>query len=73
MMANRRYRAALSQVKIEQIFKEGSGSQWDARVTGHFFDCRHELYAVCQRGLGQSVYAAIERAAGGEFNDRRRF
>jgi diguanylate cyclase (GGDEF)-like protein len=72
MMSNRRYRAALSQVKIEEIVKLGSGTQWDPRITAHFLSCRHELYAVCQRGLGQSVYAAIERAAGGDISDRRR-
>jgi len=50
MMSNRRYRSALSQVRIEEIFKLGSGTQWDPRITGHFLACRHELYAVCQRG-----------------------
>jgi HD-GYP domain-containing protein (c-di-GMP phosphodiesterase class II) len=72
MMSNRRYRSALSQVRIEEIFKLGSGSQWDPRITAHFLNCRHELYAVCQRGLGQSVYAAVERAAGGEGGVGRR-
>ena len=50
---------------IEAIFAEGSGTQWDAKIVQCFFACRHELYAVYQRGLGQSVYMAVERAAGG--------
>jgi HD-GYP domain-containing protein (c-di-GMP phosphodiesterase class II) len=66
MMSTRRYRAALPPARIEQIMREGSGSQWDPRVVEHFFACRHELYAVCQRGLGQSVYLAVERAVGGD-------
>jgi HD-GYP domain-containing protein (c-di-GMP phosphodiesterase class II) len=63
MMSARRYRPALMQNKIEQIFSEGQGTQWDPQVVEQFFACRHELYAVCQRGLGQSVYDAVQRAA----------
>jgi HD-GYP domain-containing protein (c-di-GMP phosphodiesterase class II) len=65
MMSARRYRPALSPAQIEEIFREGSGKQWDPRIVQHFLACRHELYAVCERGLGQSVYIAVERAAGG--------
>jgi HD-GYP domain-containing protein (c-di-GMP phosphodiesterase class II) len=65
MMSARRYRPALAPAKIEAIFREGSDIQWDPRIVEHFFACRHELYAVYQRGLGQSVYMAVERAAGG--------
>jgi hypothetical protein len=46
--------------------KEGSGTQWDERIVDAFFACRKELYAVCQRGLGQSVYIAVERAVSGD-------
>lgn len=69
MMSARRYRPALTPSKIEAIFNEGSGTQWDPRIVKHFFTCRHELYAVYQRGLGQSVYMAVERAAGGSSPD----
>ncbi len=65
MMSARRYRPALAPARIEAIFHECSGTQWDPRVVRCFFVCRHELYAVCQRGLGRSVYMAVERAAGG--------
>jgi HD-GYP domain-containing protein (c-di-GMP phosphodiesterase class II) len=71
MMSIRRYRAALSPARIEAIFKEGAGTQWDPRIAEHFFNCRQELYAVCQRGLGQSLYMAVERAvSGGEPQNR---
>ena len=65
MMSARRYRQALAPARIEAIFAEGTGTQWDAKIVQCFFACRHELYDVCQRGLGQSVYMAVERAAGG--------
>jgi HD-GYP domain-containing protein (c-di-GMP phosphodiesterase class II) len=64
MMAARRYRPALPPARIEDLFRQGSGKQWDPEVVRYFFACRHELYAVCQRGLGESVYMAVERAAG---------
>ncbi len=64
MMSARRYRPALPPARIEEIFRENSGKQWDPKIVECFFACRHELYAVCQRGLGQSVYMAVERAAG---------
>lgn len=69
MMSARRYRAALPQAKIEKIFREGAGKQWDPQIVDLFFACRHELYAVYQRGLGQSVYMAVERAAEGGASD----
>ncbi len=65
MMSARRYRPALAPAQIEAIFHECSGTQWDPRIVQCFFACRHELYAVCQRGLGRSVYMAVERAANG--------
>ena len=65
MMSARRYRLALPPERIESIFASGAGMQWDPSIVQCFSSCRDELYAVCQRGLGQSVYLAIERAAGG--------
>jgi HD-GYP domain-containing protein (c-di-GMP phosphodiesterase class II) len=71
MMSTRRYRDALTPARIEAIFAEGSGQQWDSSVVRCFFTCRHELYDVYQRGLGQSVYLAVERAAGSGSEDTR--
>jgi HD-GYP domain-containing protein (c-di-GMP phosphodiesterase class II) len=71
MMSNRRYRVALSQSRIEEIFRQGAGTQWDPRIVDCFFACRQDLYEVCQRGLGQSVYMAVERAAGGDVSTNR--
>ncbi len=71
MMSTRRYRDALAKPRIEAILAEGAGKQWDPRIVRYFFACRHELYAVCERGLGQSVYMAVERAADGGSQVRR--
>jgi HD-GYP domain-containing protein (c-di-GMP phosphodiesterase class II) len=65
MMSARRYRNALAPERIESIFRAGKGTQWDANIVERFLACREELYAVCEHGLGQSVYLALERAAAG--------
>jgi HD-GYP domain-containing protein (c-di-GMP phosphodiesterase class II) len=62
MMANRPYRPAMPTQRIDEIMAEGAGSQWDPRIVEHFMACRHELYSICQRGLGDSVFIAVERA-----------
>jgi len=72
MVSGRRYRPGLSQAKVEEIFAEGAGSQWDPDILKCFFSCRSEVYDVYQRGLGQSVYMAVERAAGADCDDNSR-
>jgi HD-GYP domain-containing protein (c-di-GMP phosphodiesterase class II) len=61
MMATRPYRPALPPDRIDAVMSEGAGSQWDPRLIEHFMACRHELYLIYQRGLGDSVVAAVER------------
>jgi HD-GYP domain-containing protein (c-di-GMP phosphodiesterase class II) len=62
MMHTRPYRAALPTDRTEQILCAGAGSQWDPHVVAAFQVCRQELYSICQRGLGDSVFAAVEHA-----------
>jgi HD-GYP domain-containing protein (c-di-GMP phosphodiesterase class II) len=64
MMADRPYRRGLPAGRIDDVMLAGAGKQWDPAVVGHFMACRHELYAICQKGLGQSVYAAVEGTMG---------
>jgi HD-GYP domain-containing protein (c-di-GMP phosphodiesterase class II) len=73
MMANRAYRSALPTTRIDDIMAAGAGTQWDPRIVEHFLACRHELYSICQRGLGDSVVLAVERAlsAGADDGSRR--
>ncbi len=61
MMATRPYRPALPPERIDAVMVEGAGSQWDPQVIEEFMACRHELYLIYQRGLGDSVVAAVER------------
>ncbi|MBY0525464.1 MAG: HD-GYP domain-containing protein [Gemmataceae bacterium] len=62
MMANRAYRSALPTSRIDAIMTAGAGTQWDPRIIDHFMACRDELYPICQRGIGDSVFLAVERA-----------
>jgi HD-GYP domain-containing protein (c-di-GMP phosphodiesterase class II) len=63
MLSARRYRPAMPPSQVEQTLLDGAGSQWDPRYVEAFMSCRHDIFAVCHRGLGQSVYTAVERAA----------
>lgn len=62
MMAARPYRPGLPPARIDSIMLEGAGTQWDPDLIAIFMTCRTELYSICQRGLGDSVFAAVERA-----------
>ncbi len=63
MMSARPYRLAMAPEGIDRVLADGAGVYWDPVVVGHFLTCRRELYAVCQRGIGESLYAAVGRAA----------
>ena len=62
MLSERPYRKGMPAARVEEILKQGAGRQWDAEIVGHFLPCRHELYAIHQRGLGESVVRAVEQA-----------
>jgi HD-GYP domain-containing protein (c-di-GMP phosphodiesterase class II) len=64
MMADRPYRRGLPTGRIDAVMLAGAGKQWDPVVIEHFMVCRHDLYAICQKGLGQSVCAAVEGTMG---------
>jgi HD-GYP domain-containing protein (c-di-GMP phosphodiesterase class II) len=72
MMAARPYRPSLSTARIEAVLSQGAGTQWDPRVIDCFLTCRDELYSICQRGLGDSVFAAVERALTARDDDSSR-
>ena len=63
MMHTRPYRTALPADRLESILREGAGTQWDPHVVAAFQVCRQDLYSICQRGLGDSVFAAVECGA----------
>jgi HD-GYP domain-containing protein (c-di-GMP phosphodiesterase class II) len=46
MMSSRPYRPALAAARIERIFTDGAGGQWDPDVIRTFMSCREELYEM---------------------------
>jgi HD-GYP domain-containing protein (c-di-GMP phosphodiesterase class II) len=62
MNTPRPYRAAMPPERIDQILREGAGTQWDPLVIDAYFRCRDRLVAICQRGLGESLRNALDGA-----------
>ncbi|MCH7988547.1 MAG: HD-GYP domain-containing protein [Planctomycetes bacterium] len=49
MGSNRPYRECLSLEKIEDIFRRGSGEQWDAKVIQAYFNAREDILNICEQ------------------------
>jgi len=49
MTSDRPYRQGMPVEKVEAIFRNGSGSQWDARVIDAYFDVKEDILEVCRR------------------------
>ncbi|MGE3818337.1 MAG: HD-GYP domain-containing protein [Isosphaeraceae bacterium] len=64
MSSTRPYRRRLTPSQIDEIFHKGSGSQWDPRVVDAMFACRLDLETIRQKGLGESLQAAVSGALG---------
>jgi len=62
MSTSRPYRAGLPCHRVEQILVEGAGAQWDGAVIDAFLRCKHLVHAVRQRGVGESLYDAVDDA-----------
>ncbi len=62
MMSNRPYRKAMDPARIEAIFQAGSASQWDPVIVDALLECKADIFAICQRGIGDSVVKAVEQA-----------
>lgn len=62
MMSDRPYRKSLPRERIDVIFREGAGIQWDPAVVNALLTCKGEVFAIGQRGLGDSVVQAVEQA-----------
>ncbi len=69
LMADRPYRPALPPAAIDEIMQAGAGGQWDPEVIAHFLACRDELYPICQRGIGESVFRAVTSTVNAAVND----
>ena len=62
MMSARPYRPPIAPREIEAAMTDGKGTQWDPQVVDHFMACRQHLYAIAQRGLGDSLCLAVDHA-----------
>jgi HD-GYP domain-containing protein (c-di-GMP phosphodiesterase class II) len=60
MMAVRPYRSALPPARIEAEMRKGAGQQWDPKIVDCFFASRHEVYSICQRGVGDAVLLGVD-------------
>jgi HD-GYP domain-containing protein (c-di-GMP phosphodiesterase class II) len=61
MMSNRPYRKRLSGDQIDRIMAEEAGRMWDPTIVRHFMACRHDLYQIVQRGIGESMVVAVNQ------------
>lgn len=58
----RPYRDAIPNRQVEEMLIAGAGTQWDKRVVDAFCRCRQQVYAIRQRGVGDSLRLAIDGA-----------
>jgi HD-GYP domain-containing protein (c-di-GMP phosphodiesterase class II) len=65
MMSDRPYRKALPREQITDILADGAGKQWDPAVIAAFLPCKDEVFAMSQRGMGDSAMRAVEHALDG--------
>jgi putative nucleotidyltransferase with HDIG domain len=54
MGSDRPYRAGMPDEKLDAIFREGAGAQWDSQVIDAFFRARNDLRAIAAR-VGMSA------------------
>lgn len=59
MSSSRPYRRRLSHDKIDEIFRDGAGKQWDPRVVDALFACRDEIERIRSKGLGESLRRVV--------------
>jgi HD-GYP domain-containing protein (c-di-GMP phosphodiesterase class II) len=62
MSTRRPYRDALPCRQVEATLQQGSGTQWDARVVEALLRCRERVHIIRQRGVGESLYHALDGA-----------
>jgi HD-GYP domain-containing protein (c-di-GMP phosphodiesterase class II) len=62
MSTQRPYRGARTPPQVEQVLREGAATQWDAAVIEAFWRCRQRVHLIRQRGVGESLSAALDGA-----------
>jgi HD-GYP domain-containing protein (c-di-GMP phosphodiesterase class II) len=61
MMSNRPYRGSKSHDQIDAIMAAEAGRMWDPTIVRHLMACRHDLYQIVQRGIGESMVVAVNQ------------
>ena len=59
MSSSRPYRRRLSAERIDEIFREGTGTQWDPGVVAALFACRADIERIRSKGLGESLRRVV--------------
>ena len=49
MTSDRPYRRGMCDEKVDQIFRDGAGGQWDSEVVKAFFDAKDDIVAIVTR------------------------
>jgi hypothetical protein len=62
MMSDRPYRPAMSAERLEQIFRDGAGKQWDPDLVTALLRCKADVLAIADRGIGESAFRAVGRS-----------
>ena len=62
MNTSRPYRTAMPPERVDEILRQGSGTQWDPLIIDAYVRCRDRLIAIRERGLGESLRNAIDGA-----------
>jgi HD-GYP domain-containing protein (c-di-GMP phosphodiesterase class II) len=62
MSTSRPYRTAMPPDRVDEILRQGGGTQWDPLVIDAYVRCRERLKAVRERGIGESLRNALDGA-----------
>lgn len=62
MSSDRPYRPGMGLAKVEGIFLNGKGEQWDPSIVDAFLRCKEKLSEIRQRGIGESLREALDAA-----------
>ena len=65
MVSDRPYRKGMPIGRLEEIFRRGSGEQWDPRVIDAYFECRDDIERLCSSYDSAEVNVLLESSTGG--------
>jgi HD-GYP domain-containing protein (c-di-GMP phosphodiesterase class II) len=64
MSSTRPYRRRLTPMQIDNIFRDGAGTQWDPKIVDALFACRLDVEHIRQKGLGESLQIVVSETLG---------